>query len=90
MVAEHKFLRKILTSFQNSTRFSRSHDHQSGKTSVCLKIIPNTLHQRIFRSDNQHIDSVILHEICQRLEIRYLDIYIFSYLCRPGISRSNI
>ena len=52
MVAEHKFLRKILTSFQNSTRFSRSHDHQSGKTSVCLKIIPNTLHQRIFRSDN--------------------------------------
>ena len=90
MVTEHKFLRKILAAFQNSTRFSWSHNHQVSKTSICLKIISNPLHQRVFRSDNQHIDRVIFHESRQRIEIRYLNIYILCYLCRSGISRGNI
>ena len=59
----HKFLGKILTPFQDGTRFAGTDYFQVFKTSVGFQIIPDAFHQRIFRPHDDHVHTFLCNEI---------------------------
>ena len=90
MMAKHEFFCEVFASLQNSSCLSGADNHQAGQTFVVFEIIPYTGNQRIFRSDNNHIDIFFGNEAGDGFKICRFYGNIFCNFTCSCISRGYI
>ena len=89
VVALHETFGEVLAALKNSTLLARS-DHGDGSSAaVALESIIDTAHQRILRTDHNHVDGFVHGKVFQGIEIVDSDRYILSYVACSGVSRSD-
>ena len=90
VVALHKGLGEVLGAFEYGTSLGRTDDGNILRTLVLLQVIIDTLYQRVFGTDDHHINLVVDDKLLDGLEIVGLHGHVFAAIAGTGISWSNV
>ena len=86
MMAFHERLGKVFGAFQYRTCLGRADNRNTGRTLIFLKDIVDTLYQRIFGADDNHVDLFLNGKILEVVEVVYCDCDILTDCFRTGIT----
>ena len=86
----HERLREVFRAFEHSTSFRRAYDGNVLGTLILLQVIVDALYQRVFGTDDHHLDAVLDDECLHSLKVIGLHGYVFTNVACPGITWGNI
>ena len=90
VVALHKRLGKILRAFQHGTGLRGPDNRHMLRALVSLQVVVDALYQRVFRTNDHHVDILSYHELLDDLEVVSLHGDIDATICRTRIAWGNI
>ena len=90
VVAHHKVLGEVLRAFQYGTGFRGTDDGNVLRAGVCLQVVVDTLHQRIFGTNHHHVDLLFDAECLDGLKVVGLHADILATIGCPGIAWGDI
>ena len=90
VVALHESLGKVLRAFEHGAGLRRTDDGHVLCPRVGLQVVVDTLHQRVFRSDDHHLDAPVGYELLDGLEVVGLHCHVLATVACSGITWSNI
>ena len=85
----HETLGKVFAAFQHSASFAGTYHGNVLQTFILLEEIVNAFHQRIFRTNNNHIDAIGQHKLLNSHKVICLQGHIFACIYCTGIARRN-
>ena len=89
-VAQHERLGEVLAAFQPCARTGGADDGNVARGFVFLESVVNALHQRVFRTDDHHIDAALQSEGFQAREVGRPDVDILAHAACSGIARGDV
>ena len=89
-MALHKGFGKIFRAFQYGTSLCRPNHGNVLGTWVCLHVVVNTFHQRVFRTHYHHADLLVDTELFDGFEVISFHRHILTAVARSGITWGNI
>ena len=89
VVTLHEALSEVLAALEDSPLLARTNHGDGSCAAVALESVIDAVHQRILRTDHNHVGGFVHGKVFQSIEIIDTDRYILSYIARSGVSRSN-
>ena len=86
----HKGFGKILRPLQHCSGLGRPDDRNTAQMLIVLKVVVNTLDQRIFRAHDNHTNLMVDYKTTDGVKIIGFDGHILPHLGRTGIAGSNV
>ena len=90
MVALHETLGKVLGAFEYGTSLRRTNHGNVFCARIMLQVVVDTLHQRIFRTDYHHVDTISAYKLLDGLEIVGLHGDILTAVARSCIAWGDV
>ena len=86
VVALHKRLGEVFRAFQHGTGFRRTDNGDVSQGGTRREIVVDALDQRVFRTDNDHVDVLLEHKTLNAFEVVGAQSDVGAHLRRAGIT----
>ena len=90
VVTLHESLGKFFGTFEDGTLLGRTDDRDRFQLLILLENIVDTLHERVFRTHNNHVDAFLQHKLLDAGKVVGLEVHVFALKGRSCISWSYI
>ena len=90
MVALHETFGKVLGAFEYGTSLRRTNHGNVFCARIMLQVVVDTLHQRIFRTDYHHVDTISAYKLLDGLEVVGLHGDILTAVARSSIAWGDV
>ena len=89
MVFLHEEFGECLTAFKLCAMFVRAYDFLFFQQRVCLEEIDDAVNERLFRSNDDHLNVIIKHRLLHCVKISYVDRDINTYRGGACVTRGD-
>ena len=86
----HEPFSEFLASLQGCSGFRRTDNRNIFQGFIVAEEVVDAFYQRVFRTHYQHVDAVFKDKTFDGFEVIGFDGYVFAYLLRSGIARSDV
>ena len=86
----HETLGKVLAALHLGCILGRAYYGNGCESLVCLKVVIDTVYQRILRAYNNHVNLLVQDKSLDGVKIVGLDGYVLTYVCGTGVARCDV